>query len=900
MTKFYLLSLLLLHSIFLYSQQITEKWSSYTSSTTNVQTITQEGTTLWIGSNSGVFRLNKDTKVYSSVESGSPKNILSSCVDINGNKWFGTEKDGIYLYTKAGVWQQYTSSTTVPGKATKLISDSKGRLWAILEGTLVKIDLAKNTFFDVTAIGLCSGLTIDKNDNIYVVKIGAKQGLYKIDTNESITSLGNPSGYSYYTDLYMDSFNNVWGQLKSSPAGNSGAVCKYKAGSGWDIYSFSNIGFYKLEKVSFDSKNSNYFIGDGKLFLYDGQKFAEIALPNAVTASGGSEGLLSIYVDTNDVLWLGSIRDGLFKLNSTTWERIQNGTGMFTNRIAEIAFDKLGNKWFATDIGLMKYDGTTWSMFNTTNSSIPVNYISSVATDSQNNIWIATYDYSVVRYDGTKWETFSYKDYPEISLSQTYPSTKVFVDKDDNLWIGDGQATLIRRDKNNKWIQYTKYNGDIPSGIIDFGQKNGNLWMSTLFGIVKYDGTSLSTYRLRNLSNLFVSKLDVDNDGAAWCIGAEGIEKFTPSASILYQSNAQNFNALSSVHDLGIDRLSIKWIGTSKGLLSLDGSVYKQYSTTNSAILSNEVQKVYIENKSNGHVIWLVTDVGLSTLSRTYTGVDKIEVSGRSGVAINEGGLGIITLSTTYASSGKWEFYDGSQWKAISEAPFFKVTENSGTNFYQIYLQGVKREAHLLKVRCLLSNLFNEAISPEITVAVNPLNIILQPQSKQIFENADVTFVIGVQNGYTYKWEYNDGKAWFPVTSTSFFKLKSQDNLGSELSLTNVQKTATNFKFRCTSSNGNIEIVSDEVTLTVAQILATETEITKLITFSPNPSSDYIRVNSTLQYAKIQLVNQAGQLVKECTGTEITVSDLVSQPYFIQLVNKNGEIIARDKVMVLH
>ena len=58
------------------------------------------------------------------------------------------------------------------------------------------------------------------------------------------------------------------------------------------------------------------------------------------------------------------------------------------NRITCLAIDESGNKWIGTEEGLVKFDGTDWIIYNTSNSGIRVNYIKCIAIDEYDNVWI--------------------------------------------------------------------------------------------------------------------------------------------------------------------------------------------------------------------------------------------------------------------------------------------------------------------------------------------------------------------------------------------------------------------------------------------------------------------------------------------------------------------------------
>ncbi len=61
-------------------------------------------------------------------------------------------------------------------------------------------------------------------------------------------------------------------------------------------------------------------------------------------------------------------------------------TGLPSNRIYKVVEDKEGFIWIATDMGVVKYDGTEISVFNTSNG-LPVNDIWDLLVDDHNRIW---------------------------------------------------------------------------------------------------------------------------------------------------------------------------------------------------------------------------------------------------------------------------------------------------------------------------------------------------------------------------------------------------------------------------------------------------------------------------------------------------------------------------------
>ncbi len=57
--------------------------------------------------------------------------------------------------------------------------------------------------------------------------------------------------------------------------------------------------------------------------------------------------------------------------------------------------------------GLAKFDGTNWTVYNTSNSGLPDNYVSSIAIDGSGNKWIGTWHGGLAKFDGTNWTVYN-------------------------------------------------------------------------------------------------------------------------------------------------------------------------------------------------------------------------------------------------------------------------------------------------------------------------------------------------------------------------------------------------------------------------------------------------------------------------------------------------------------
>src|SRR4030067_765087 len=86
---------------------------------------------------------------------------------------------------------------------------------------------------------------------------------------------------------------------------------------------------------------------------------------------------ITALVDDGDFLWVGSY-GGLAKLNKNTGDMTRYNTansGLPDNMISSIAKDVNGDLWIGTDNGLARFNGVSWVVYNSGNSPLPRNDI---------------------------------------------------------------------------------------------------------------------------------------------------------------------------------------------------------------------------------------------------------------------------------------------------------------------------------------------------------------------------------------------------------------------------------------------------------------------------------------------------------------------------------------------
>jgi len=162
------------------------------------------------------------------------------------------------------------------------------------------------------------------------------------------------------------------------------------------------------------------------------------------------------------------------------------------------------------------------------------------------------------------------------------------------LWVGvtlGAQTNFISRYSNLSGIKakfivkkWTTKDGLPQNSIQDIEQTNdGFLWLATLNGLVRFDGSDFFTFNAGNTNLPFpkrISSLALDNRGGLWIGGLNGKlfylfnNKFTDFSNVIKAKG-------SNINDLEVDRYNKLWIACDNGIFVLTKGKVKKYSIKN-------------------------------------------------------------------------------------------------------------------------------------------------------------------------------------------------------------------------------------------------------------------------------------------------------------------------------
>ncbi len=303
-------------------------------------------------------------------------------------------------------------------------------------------------------------------------------------------------------------------------------------------------------------------------------------------------------------------------------------SGLPYDDVTSIAIDAQGNKWFGMSLGeVVKFDNVNWTVYNSTNSGLPDGdyFISSIVIDAQDNKWIGTYDWGrnddnddgggLVKFDNTNWTIYdsSNTGFPNNSISE------IAIDKVGNKWVGIHNGGVAKFDGTN-WTIYNSINSDLPDNDISAIAIDalGNKWFSTSKAIEKFDDVNWTLYYYSRIPipkiNYGVSSIAIDEQGNKW-FGLRGHWELGPGEEggvAVFDDvnwsvyNNTNSGLLYSVFQIAIDSKGNKWFSmdsavdwSSQGIIKFDGTNWTVYNSTNSCLPSDWVNAIAIDAEGN-------------------------------------------------------------------------------------------------------------------------------------------------------------------------------------------------------------------------------------------------------------------------------------------------------------
>ena len=202
-----------------------------------------------------------------------------------------------------------------------------------------------------------------------------------------------------------------------------------------------------------------------------------------------SPNVSSIVADRGGTVWVAT-DFGIYFSRGEEWTGYQYSDEVvkLTNQvITALDVDLKGRVWICTVRGITIYNGITWQAFFTSSLGLPENIgqaIVDIKFDKEGIAWIAIkenvskgFTGGLIKYDGTAWSVVTIPGFPTNHIH------RINIDNDGNKWISTVNGIARFKQPDNPLI-FNLTNSKIPGNIIGGAviDKNGDLWVATYGG----------------------------------------------------------------------------------------------------------------------------------------------------------------------------------------------------------------------------------------------------------------------------------------------------------------------------------------------------------------------------------------------------------------------------------
>ncbi|MBP5561784.1 MAG: hypothetical protein J6X70_08320 [Muribaculaceae bacterium] len=492
-----------------------------------------------------------------------------------------------------------------------------------------------NTNITSAAI-LGNQLFITTSDGTYVGQVGTLYGSLAQMTKSStatgrIYPLDDTHLLRYSTSLFLGTVSGTAISYTTVVAGTPKSVLKTP--TGYVVSFYSSTGYYTFNP---DGSNATANTGTelyttteaGNWWVLGGNGLAHIV-----------NGVKGAYTALNGV----TIDQYAFWLAYDKW-----GERMLLGRCGN-ALDT-GSDWKPYNMQVNAYDGENWH--NVTPTGAPAangEYEFAVSPIEPNTYYFSTRSNGTAKVIDDQWAyTLTASN---TALLSDRRSALAF-DSQNNLWFTtnrSGKKVLALRPAGqtgstlptaDAWVQV-----DIPDGLINANFKKNKFAIgkgdtkvfcigdnSTPVVFWQSDPTTLATTRTVKMTTFnaeggasiapsYVNTIKADRTGRVWIGSWSGVQSFDPSQAWDDDFKVRNHQptdgeftlTTTTIHDIAVDTLNRKWIGTqSYGLVLVDEDgdrVLRHFDSSNSPLASDQIYQVAVNEKTNA--VFVTTPEGV-------------------------------------------------------------------------------------------------------------------------------------------------------------------------------------------------------------------------------------------------------------------------------------------------
>lgn len=344
------------------------------------------------------------------------------------------------------------------------------------------------------------------------------------------------------------------------------------------------------------SENGYIFIGSySGLTFYDGVSFERFSAQTGITST------VSLYLDKDDRLWIGTNDSGLVLYENGEYTYYGRNAGLMSMSVRSITQDDSGRIIFATTEGLYRVDEESQTVIPINDPVVDGRYLMQLTRCVDGVIYGITLEGVCFSIEDLKITHSVSSDELDIAMANCIaadPETK------GKVWIGSDESEVVCGDIFNEMSGSKKYSV-APSVSINsiYPAEGGAFWICSDNGVGMFnvDGT-YTTYPDFPLNNS-VEKMIVDYEGSLWFVSSrQGVMK-------VVRSDFTNVSKIAGLDNRVVNTTCIYngelYIGTDNGLILLDSEGKKKTTPLTEALEGVRIR--CIKTSLTGDRLWLCT-----------------------------------------------------------------------------------------------------------------------------------------------------------------------------------------------------------------------------------------------------------------------------------------------------
>ena len=342
---------------------------------------------------------------------------------------------------------------------------------------------------------------------------------------------------------------------------------------------------------------------------YETESVEPRAINDRTRPSEIQKSILSVYVDDNDLLWVGTEKAGVAYYG----KNIYKFQSAFLGDITAITQDASGKVWYGTSNGgVLDYTGPLASL-----------KVSAMTTTKDGSLWVGSPQNGLTRiHNGSATIYSAQRDSNNTNTLIDDHINALCSDRTGSLWIATNGGLQVFNPRMNTFSTYTKESGKLNTNVITslYYGSNNNMLVGTNEGLMILNLSTTekrvftgNSANLKKFTNDYVTQVLQDSRGLLWIGTRDGVNVLNlknDSLNYITEDNGLCNNCICGITE---DKNKNIWLTTSNGVCRVvvqgdhvgDVFSYGLYNyDLSDGLQSNEFNTGSIFCKSDGNVVF--------------------------------------------------------------------------------------------------------------------------------------------------------------------------------------------------------------------------------------------------------------------------------------------------------